>query len=642
MITFNPVTATAPIQLTTENLISVGGSPAAVVRVQGTNLNIATASGVANLETGELATAGQRYEIGSQTKMMTSVIVLQLAAEGKINLDAPLSDYLGAKTLDGISNAELATVRQLLQMTSGIANYTEVRGEDGVPLFVAALLANPDQAFGADDSLNLVRGLPATGNPGEFSYSNTNYLLLGKLIEAQTNQSLAQTFEQRIFNPAGMTNSDLEGAMASGDGLQGYLEGPDGIINTTFAMWDKGAEGGVVSTTQDMIKFFKALFVDQTILPPSQLAEMKSLLLTGGSDAFKAYFGLGLSIVDIEGAGRFYGFTGQTLGHLSTTYISETTGTIITLDVNYADSTANTDLIAIELLTQLARDPAWDSITAFDPSSETLQIEAVNAASLIVDTGAVLSLTFGSATFTLPTALNSVTSTNLTFSDGSVLVVGDNTTSIVRDSASNHIDILRDFATAANQDNQVLGLGGDDRIRGGNGADKLLGGDGNDQIWGRAGNDRIFGERGSDFLSGGNGSDYLNGGAGNDVLKGGRGQDILTGGYGSDVFDFDQISESGRSDTTRDIITDFVRGYDKIDLSTIDANHCRAGDQDFNFIGSSDFSGRAGQLHYVWVDLEGASDDRTIIEGDVNGDRVADFQIELNGLQHLSCGDFVF
>ena len=278
VIIFNPTAVSSPIQTSAEALKTGGGSPAALVRIEGSNISVSVAAGIANTETGAAATADQRYEVGSQTKMMTSTIILQLAGEGRIDLDARAADYLGADTLAGIANADTATVRQLLQMTSGIANFTEVLTPEGIPAFIDGLLKNPDKEFTTQDALDLARGQPAAGELGAYYYSNTNYTLLGKIIEGLTGQTLAAAFEQRIFTPAGMSHSDLVGTIAPGDGLHGYIDTPGGVIDSTFAKWDKGAEGGVVSTTEDMIKFMKALLVEGKLLPPAQLAEMKSLL----------------------------------------------------------------------------------------------------------------------------------------------------------------------------------------------------------------------------------------------------------------------------------------------------------------------------------------------------------------------------
>ncbi len=211
---------------------------------------------------------------------------------------------------------------------------------------------------------------------------------------------------------------------------------------------------------------------------------------------------------------------------------------------------------------------------------------------------------------------------------------------------------------AGSGDDLLQGLGGDDVLRGGAGNDRLEGGAGNDTLLGEsgndvllggAGNDRLDGGRGDDLLIGGGGDDVLiggfgkdrlEGGAGNDrliggegddVLIGGTGRDILTGGAGADVFVFRSIAEAGNTAATRDVITDFERGLDRIDLSGIDANLGQAGNQSFSFIGSAGFTGSAGQLRFA----------NGVVSGDVNGNGQADFQIAVNGIALLAASDFV-
>jgi serralysin len=153
-------------------------------------------------------------------------------------------------------------------------------------------------------------------------------------------------------------------------------------------------------------------------------------------------------------------------------------------------------------------------------------------------------------------------------------------------------------------------------------------------LQGTAGNDVLDGGTGAQTLRGLAGDDSLNGASGNDVIVGGIGKDRLTGGSGSDIFLFESAADSP-SGTGKDRIQDFQRGMDKIDLSAIDANGALAGDQAFTFIGTAGFSGKAGELHQIR--LNGL----TVIEGDLNGDRIADFQIEFASAISLSTSDFL-
>ena len=207
---------------------------------------------------------------------------------------------------------------------------------------------------------------------------------------------------------------------------------------------------------------------------------------------------------------------------------------------------------------------------------------------------------------------------------------------------------LSDVINGGDGNDSLFGAGGDDFLFGGNGNDFMRGGDGNDSLSGDAGADQLFGNNGNDGLSGGSsrdslfggaGNDSLNGGSDNDLLVGGSGRDAMTGGSGNDIFRFDSVSESVRG-SSRDVITDFVRGADDINLDPIDASTLAAGDQDFSFIGTSGFTaGVAGQVRYFNTftnDGQGI----TVVQADVNGDRIADLEIELRGNYALSVSDF--
>ena len=116
--------------------------------------------------------------------------------------------------------------------------------------------------------------------------------------------------------------------------------------------------------------------------------------------------------------------------------------------------------------------------------------------------------------------------------------------------------------------------------------------------------------------------------AGNDNLDGGGGADTLVGGTGSDVFDFNSTTDTPAG--TRDTIQDFLRGVDHIDLRTIDASTAVTGDQAFSFIGAKSFTGQSGQLNFA----------NHVLSGDVNGDKVADFQIYVSGTSGPAATDF--
>ena len=129
---------------------------------------------------------------------------------------------------------------------------------------------------------------------------------------------------------------------------------------------------------------------------------------------------------------------------------------------------------------------------------------------------------------------------------------------------------------------------------------------------------------GNDILIGTSGNDTIDGGLGNDVIVGGLGRDVLKGGGGLDRFRFDGVADSPRE--APDQILDFQRGFDRIDLDALGG---------LAFIGEKKFTGHAGELHY----LRGPTS--TLIEADLDGDRIADFQIELSGAMRLGASDFI-
>jgi Ca2+-binding RTX toxin-like protein len=167
----------------------------------------------------------------------------------------------------------------------------------------------------------------------------------------------------------------------------------------------------------------------------------------------------------------------------------------------------------------------------------------------------------------------------------------------------------------------------------GSGAFHAVGSGANNIILAGSGNDTLEGLSGADQLKGNAGDDVLIGGTGEDTLIGGPGADLLTGGYDGDIFQFND-GDCGLG-AGADRITDFVQIVERIDLRGMDADTGTAGDQAFSFIGGAAFSGAAGELRF---ESDGTD---TWVQGDLNGDQVADFEIVLTGQFPLVAGDFL-
>lgn len=218
--------------------------------------------------------------------------------------------------------------------------------------------------------------------------------------------------------------------------------------------------------------------------------------------------------------------------------------------------------------------------------------------------------------------------------------------------------------TGNNLDNTITGNGGVNKLVGGLGVDTLIGGDGDDKyfvdnaadvvIEGATGDiDMVFSKvdytlaAGSEVehlhadagatglhLTGNEFKNNIYGLSGADTITGAGGSDLLMGGGGDDFFVYRDISDS-LAGSGRDHILDFQVNHDRIDLSAIDANANTAIDDAFNFVGTAAFSHTAGEVRQF------TSNGNTIVAGDVTGDGVADFQIQIQGLMSLSLNDFV-
>lgn len=246
---------------------------AALVRVGGTDGSWRGSAGVHDLRTGREAVEDARFRAGSTTKVVTAALVLQLAAEGKMDLNAPVQRYLPGLLSDAFKPI---TVRQLLNHTSGI------QAGDGFGDDFA------DQYAHRFDTLaprTVVASAVAKGpefDPGtEQDYLNINYTILGLLIEKAAGQSYAHEATVRIFRPLGLHDTYFPGTTPRirGPHNHGYqaVTQPDGtkkfVDVTDWNQADRFAAGDMISTIADLERFVTALFRGQ-VVPEPQLQEM--------------------------------------------------------------------------------------------------------------------------------------------------------------------------------------------------------------------------------------------------------------------------------------------------------------------------------------------------------------------------------
>ena len=201
----------------------------------------------------------------------------------------------------------------------------------------------------------------------------------------------------------------------------------------------------------------------------------------------------------------------------------------------------------------------------------------------------------------------------------------------------------RDQIWTGNGNDAAYGGGGRDQVWGGDGADKLwggsdndalYGGEGRDKVWGGTGKDKLYGGESGDTLWGNAGDDKITGGSGADKIIGGQGRDLMRGDSGADVFVFSAARDSGVGADQRDVILDFETNRDTIDLSAIDADTTRAGNQAFDFIGTDGFS-QAGDLR-----ARVANGD-IYLRADRDGDGRTDIEIKLESPGIIDSFDFI-
>jgi D-alanyl-D-alanine carboxypeptidase len=226
------------------------GATGAVAWVSGPDGGIGAAAG-ADVESGEPLRLEHRFRAGSVTKTAVAALVLLLAEDGLLGLDEQADRWSAAP--QGI------TIRQLLQHTSGLPDYA------ANPVFRERFLADPTAAWEAVELLELAG--TTTGDPGSFAYSNTNYILLGLVVEAAGGAQLDAQLAERIFEPLELGETEL----GSGGGA---------------------AAGGLVAPAVDVARLLRGVLAGELLSPASR--EQLLTTVPGDGEEFARY-GLGIA-----------------------------------------------------------------------------------------------------------------------------------------------------------------------------------------------------------------------------------------------------------------------------------------------------------------------------------------------------------
>ncbi|MFF4404747.1 serine hydrolase domain-containing protein [Streptomyces sp. NPDC001262] len=331
--------------------VVAAGVPGAMAEVRDEHGTWRGSSGIADIGSGRHAQAGDKFRAGSVTKSFVATVVLQLVAEHKLGLDDAIEQHLPGL----VPNGEHITVRQLLAHTSGLADYlTDVlmKRENAVrdlqtatytPRDLVAIAAEPGPKFA-----------PGTS----WSYSNTNYVVLGLLIEKTTGHSLGQEIGRRIVRPLHLTGTSFPTTpMMPGAHLNGYewFNGPSAAPTDTteFSLSVYWGAGTLISTTHDLNTFYRALGKGK-LLPPALQHEMYTMRPDGADRPGRSY-GLGLegSVNYCAGSGQapVWGHTGSVAGYNTFSFTTADGKRQVTLSLNQNISkTEKQDEAAIKVL----------------------------------------------------------------------------------------------------------------------------------------------------------------------------------------------------------------------------------------------------------------------------------------------------
>jgi D-alanyl-D-alanine carboxypeptidase len=289
--------------------VVAAGFPGVVLSQRTARGTTAVASGVADVSSGRPARPADRYRIGSATKTMTAVVVLQLVAEGRLRLDDRVAPWLPNFGLD-----RRITVRHLLQQTSGFLTDTMVfsppRSYESNRLrhfrpaeLVRLALTNPDPR-------------PEPGS--RHVYANTNYVLAGMVIEKVTGHSVRDELTRRIIRPLGLTSTSFpeRSPFVTGRHLRGYLPAEPNTPpqdTTVYSMSWAWTAGAVVSTTEDETAFLRALMTGRLLPKPL----LETMMDTGD-------FGYGLGLYPVRvpcvPGGIAWGHNGMVFGYHATVF----------------------------------------------------------------------------------------------------------------------------------------------------------------------------------------------------------------------------------------------------------------------------------------------------------------------------------
>ncbi len=307
--------------------------------------------GVANIETDEPMDPAMHMRIGSVTKTMAATVVLQLVDEGKLSLDDTLAETM--PEISAFPYAEEMTIRQMLGMRSGAFDYL------GDPSVFQGVVQDPTRPWTPDELIDTSLANEPAFAPGEgFAYSNTNYILLGMIVEKVTEQPIAGTFRQRLFDPLGMAQTSLPDDVglpepfSRGYGVSITFTGATPAPQLTGELRDwtafnptvAWAAGGAVSTVGDLRIWLEEVMQGSLLSEQLQRERLTFPEVATGPDAPPFRYGLGVASFD-----GMVGHDGSIFGYEAFIGQDKETGTSIVTLINVSPSPANASAFGLAM-----------------------------------------------------------------------------------------------------------------------------------------------------------------------------------------------------------------------------------------------------------------------------------------------------
>jgi D-alanyl-D-alanine carboxypeptidase len=306
-------------------------APGVVAAVQTPEYTWVRALGVADRASGESMTPEVHQRIGSVTKTFTATLLLQAEDEGLLSLDDTIDQHI-----KGIPNGDKITLRQMANMTSGIASYTfNTKFQD-------ELLSNPERVWTPKELAQIgIEDSPAFDPGTEFQYSNTNTVLLGLVLEKVTGEPIGNLYRKQIIEPLGLRETSFPDAdpslpepHAQGYTLQGQSDGKPADATDWNPSWGWSA-GEMISTVEDLLVYGRALGTGEGLLPPKQQTERLDSFVTDvpplNQPPLKGNLSYGLGLVTDSG---WLGHTGELPGFNTSVYYHPALDATMVVEVN--------------------------------------------------------------------------------------------------------------------------------------------------------------------------------------------------------------------------------------------------------------------------------------------------------------------